>query len=1403
MKKPRLPAHKADDKKSVDPNNLYYVGIGSSAGGLEALRTFVAHLPSKSNLTYIIAQHMSPDHRSMMVELLGRETTIRVTEAKNNILPEADTVYVAPPSSDITIRDGYLKLSKPKAAIGPKPSVDMLFMSLAEDRGEKAIGIVFSGTGSDGSHGIKAIRSVGGISIAQEPSTAKYDSMPKAAIRSGGIDIVLPPKECAEQLILLSTRPRVQLDEERDEPGPTSVRGIIRQISSHTGMDFSNYKDATISRQIQRRMAALQIPDLDSYGEYLAVHTDEYLEVANSFLICVTSFFRDTESFEAMRKTLGELLKRKEPGDAIRVWVPGCATGEEAYSIAIIIAEELGANFDKYRVQIFGTDINDVATTFARRGLYPEAALAEMDDKLLRKYFTQQDRMYHVKREIKDTTVFARQDLVQDPPFVKIDMVSCRNLLIYFKTELQEKVLRLFHYSLVSQGVLFLGKSESLGQSANFFREKGRKHKIFVRRDVPTPPPGNFGRALPLERPKRIEAHEAENQTPADRGRARLFDLYSPASVLVTAEGDVLEIFGDFTPFMKLKKGKADFNLFTIIHPAFRPELRAFIHRVSRDKGSAYGQPVTVKVEGDDHLHRMAVHYVGNDNLDRELLTVCFEKMPERQHAIDGSAVGLEESVISRITELEHELTSTRENLQTVVEELETSNEELQALNEEAQAANEELQASNEELETSNEELQATNEELTTVNDELLTKTTELSHANNDLENVLNNILRALVVVDQKLLVTRFNDLATHFFGFHQDGLLSNLSSVPVHFPMPDLLTLVKGVINSGDTAEREFSYESRHYILTVSPYLEGGSREVSGAILTFHDITDRKNAEERLKLSATVFEAASEATLITDQDNFILSVNPAFERITGYSSADVIGHNPSVLASGKHGKPFYREMWKTLLDTGHWQGEIWNKRKSGEVYPEWLSLSLLRDDKGKVIRHIALFSDITDDKKAEEIIRQQANFDTLTGLANRNLFFNHLQQAIATANRYRRILGLLFIDLDGFKGVNDTLGHAIGDKVLREVAARLLRTVRETDLVARLGGDEFTVLIREMVSATDASPVSDKILDALSQPFMIDHHTIHLSASIGVTLFPEDGLNIETLLKNADSAMYSAKSAGRNTSRYFTKDLQEAAERYHRLTNDMRNALLNEEFSVVYQPIVDLHARTIVGAEALLRWEHPKVGFIPPLEFIAVAEETGLIGELGAFVAKTACQAALEWQGSGRPIHLAINKSPKEFAIDDGFAKWRSHVIESGLPKDRVVVEITENVRLIENNLYQSLLAEMRTKGYRVSLDDFGTGYSSLGYLRRLPVDTVKIDRSFVGDLNGGGDNDTLVEVILAIARRFHMQVVAEGVETKAQRDFLMQGGCHFAQGYFFSRPVSHDAFLKLLGDTPTAWWE
>lgn len=1386
---------KSPAKEPASDGPLYYVGVGASAGGLEALRPFVANLPAHANMTYIVAQHMSPDHRSLMVELLARETRLKVVEASNNLLPKPDTIYVAPPNVDITVAKGKIKISTPTNTIGPKPSVDRFFMSLADDRKDWAIGIILSGTGSDGAHGIKAIKAAGGVSIAQDPKSAKYDSMPNAAIRIGRTDLVLPPPEIANQLRSIVQWPRAPLADEADETPPSTMRGIVRQIATHTGMDFSNYKDATLSRQVLRRMAAMQIPDLDAYGEYISRHREELAVLAGNFLICVTSFFRDPEAFEAMRRCLRELLKTKQPGDDIRIWVPGCATGEEVYSIAIILAEELADNRDKYHIQLFATDINGDAVAAARAGAYPETSLAGVDSALIERHFTTVDGTYHIDKSLRDMTLFARQDLVQDAPFVRLDLVSCRNLLIYFKPELQDRVIKVFHYALRDHGVLFLGKSESIGRLGKLFVEHDHKNKIYLKRPVASPILTGFARTRPVfDRIGDGVASEKRLAPPSSTpAHDKLFDLYAPASLLMTDAGEILELFGDCSPFLAVRKGKADFNAFTLIKPAFRAELRAFGHRVVRNKQSAVCNPVQIVEDGKKHYYRMAVHSAGQSGPgDPDLLLVCFERVVEKPAAngATGSIIDAE-----RVAELEREIVLNRENLQTVIEELETANEELQSLNEEAQASNEELQASNEELETANEELQASNEELITVNDELGTRTTELGDANNDLSNILNSLYKGLIVVDRNLTVTRYNQVALEFFDI-SPLTRPNLTTVSTQTHLPQLLSHVGSVMKKAQVEEFEFSRDdNRCFLVRTTPYHDSSRKSLGGVVITVADITEKKLVEEKLRLSALVFEHASEATVITDAANQIISVNPAFTAITGYGPDEVIGKNPRFLNAGKHPQDFYRQMWDALLTKGNWAGEIQNRRKNGDIYTEWLSINVLKDENGTINRHIAVFSDITEAKRAKDTIERQASIDTLTGLPNRNLIMDRLGQMLASSRRGGRLFAVMFMDLDHFKSVNDALGHAAGDELLVRVAHRIRDALRECDSVGRMGGDEFIVLLSDISSAQDIIPIANKILDEVSRPLVVAERTLQTAASIGITVYPMDGDSVETLLKNADSAMYEAKKNGRNNYCFFTHKMQDEANRRHWIDSELALALRQGHMELHYQPIMRIDTEKLVGAEGLLRWNHPAKGFIPPDVFIPVAEQNGMIGKLTDWALERGISDWEPWsQSAGHGQVLSFNLSSALFVARDHIEQTLMQLRASSLASKRLLtVEITESLKLSDNHEYVEILRSLQRDGCRIAIDDFGTGYSSLSYLKRMPVDIIKIDKSFVHDIATDPADAAMIRAVLQMANAFGLETVAEGVETAEQLAFLRSHGCTYAQGYLFGKAVPFTQFREM----------
>jgi len=567
------------------------------------------------------------------------------------------------------------------------------------------------------------------------------------------------------------------------------------------------------------------------------------------------------------------------------------------------------------------------------------------------------------------------------------------------------------------------------------------------------------------------------------------------------------------------------------------------------------------------------------------------------------------------------------------------------------------------------------------------------------------------------------------------------------------------------------------------------------GRVWHFRDITERKRAEESMRLASLIYENSSEAMSVTDAEGRIITVNPAFTRLTGYALEELVGKNHRILSSGRHDKSFYQRMWQEINTTGHWQGEIWNKRKNGETYVEWLTINTIYNEDDTVQRRVALFSDITQKKQLDELMWKQANFDALTGLPNRHMFLDRLELEIKKAQRAKLPLALIFLDLDHFKDVNDTLGHAMGDILLQEAASRLRSCVRGTDIVARLGGDEFTIILGELEDSGCVERIAQSILSKLAEPFRLGDETAFVSASLGITFYPEDAATSEALLINADQAMYAAKSEGRNRYNYFTPTMQQAIQARMRLANDLRSALPNGQFQVLYQPIVELATGKICKAEALLRWQHPTRGVISPAEFIPIAEETGLIGEIGDWVFGAAVRQAARWRERDAQFQISVNKSPLQFRGRKGRPDaWSFYLREHGLPGQNIVVEITESLLMDASPDVIAKLLAFRDAGVQVSLDDFGTGYSSLAYLKKFHIDYLKIDQSFVQNLMPGSDDLALCEAMIVMAHKLGLKVIAEGVESARQRDLLLAVGCDYGQGFLFSKPMSAQEFDKLL---------
>ena len=576
------------------------------------------------------------------------------------------------------------------------------------------------------------------------------------------------------------------------------------------------------------------------------------------------------------------------------------------------------------------------------------------------------------------------------------------------------------------------------------------------------------------------------------------------------------------------------------------------------------------------------------------------------------------------------------------------------------------------------------------------------------------------------------------------------------------------------------------------------GEAPLCRAALT--DVTERKLAEQKLRLAAKVLENTEEGIMVADARSRIVAVNPAFSRVTGYSAAEAIGNTPAMLKSGIHDEVFYRDLWRTLDETGRWQGEIWNRRKNGEIYPEWLNLSVIRNEAGEVDHYVGIFSDIANQEDMKKRLHELAYHDALTGLSNRNLLWDRMQQDLVHSRRSGELMAILFLDLDRFKVINDTLGHGAGDQLLKAVADRLRGCVREGDTLARLGGDEFVAVLSHLEEGQVAAHIAGRMVEALSMPFMIQGHELVVTTSIGICLHPGDGEDIDSLVRNADIALYRAKEHGRNNFQFYAGPVNDKAQQRQVLEMDLRRALERNEMYVLYQPQTDIPSGRVVGVEALIRWRHPELGLIPPTEFIPIAEDAGLIAQIGEWVLRTACAQNKAWQDAGLPpVQMAVNLSSRQFKQQDLVGVVKRALAETGLAPQYLVLELTESIFTEDVDAARGMLEQIKGIGVELSIDDFGTGFSSLSYLKRFPMDTLKIDRSFVQDSSVNPDDSAIVEAIIGMAGSLRLKTIAEGVETEQQQAFLSEHGCATMQGYLFAHPLAPEQFAEYLGKSLT----
>ena len=830
------------------------VGIGASAGGLEALEQFLGRVPAGSGMAFVIVQHLDPTHKGIMPELLQRATGMKVLQVKDRTKVRPDHVYVIPPNKDMSILHGFLHLLEPAAPRGLRLPIDFFLRSLAQDQQEQSIGVILSGMGSDGTLGLRAIKEKAGVVLVQEPATAKFDGMPRSAIDAGLADIVAPVEELPGKILAYLQRTPLMARTEAALADKTqsAVEKAVILLRVHTGHDFSLYKSNTLYRRIERRMGIHQITKMPAYVRYLQENPQELELLFRELLIGVTSFFRDPAAWEQLREpAIPALLANRTPGHALRALVPGCATGEEAYSLAMVFKEAAESAKGNFALQIFATDLDRDAIDKARQGVFPHNITADVSPERLSRFFAKDEHGYRVRKEIREMVIFAPQNLIMDPTFTKLDILSCRNLLIYLAPEVQKKLMPLFHYSLSAGGILFLGSAETIGVATDLFAPVSGKFRLFRRaesslRPEPIEFPSSFSSAAPSGPEARPTAKPPLSlQSLADQ---LVLQRYAPPAVLVNDKGDIFYVSGHTGKYLEPAAGKANWNLFAMAREGLRYELSGAFQKALRQKESVALHGLNVGTNGGEQGVDVTLQQLDEPGPLQGLVIIIFTDVAAPVTAKAAGRAPKPHARTGRMAELEQELMQVRAEGRATHEEMQTSQEEFRSANEELQSTNEELQSTNEELTTSKEEMQSMNEELQTLNTELQAKVDELSRVSNDMKNLLNSTDIATLFLDNRLNVRRFTPQATKIIKLIEADVGRPITDLASDLHYPDLAEDAREVLRTLAASEKPIGAgDGRWFGVRIMPYHTLDDR-IDGVVITFADITAAKTLETQLR---------------------------------------------------------------------------------------------------------------------------------------------------------------------------------------------------------------------------------------------------------------------------------------------------------------------------------------------------------------------------------------------------------------------------------------------------------------------------------------------------------------------------------------------------------------------------
>ncbi|HZE75312.1 MAG TPA: chemotaxis protein CheB [Gemmatimonadales bacterium] len=1111
------------------------VGVGASAGGLHALQRFFDAIPAAPGIAFVVVQHLDPTHKSETAELLRRHSRLPVVQLTDNERVEVDRVYVIPPNSELAIVRGVLHLARPANRRGMRMPIDAFLRSLADDQQERSVAVILSGTGADGTLGIKAVKAAGGLTMAQDPETAEYDGMPRNAVATGMVDFELPVEKLPGILLQYVSHPYLRQGGSPSlvEQGPAHLQAILALLRARTKYDFSCYKKGTISRRIERRMSLKHLERIQDYVKYLQDHPPEIDDLFKDLLISVTSFFREPQAWEYLEQhVLPRLIEERAAEGMLRLWVPGCATGEEAYSLAMLLLEAVQNGDQSRGMQVFASDLDSSALDFARAGLYPESIAADVSRERLHRFFVREDQGYRVNKGVRDLVVFSVQNLISDPPFSRIDLITCRNLMIYLAPEIQQRVISLFHFALRPGGYLLLGNAESVGSSTDQFEVVAKKWRIYRRIGPATHDriefpvvPGPWHH--PVTRPTAPFPLGRESKL-LGTVQSLVLERYVPACALVNAKGEILYLFGPTDRYLLQPTGQLTRDLLAWSRGGIRSKLRASLRQAIQQKQRASATGAVLSADGETRPVRITVDPLVVPKELEGCFLVVFEQ--EYPHPGLAGAAALEPGDDSAVRQMEYEVGVLREQLRTGAEQFEASNEELKSANEEMMSMNEELQSTNEELETSKEELQSLNEELSTVNSQLENKVQELEATNDDLNNLLSSTNIATIFLDRQFRIRRFTPPMTQLLSLRPTDLRRPIGDFAQKFTDRRLIPDAERVLATLGPIEAEVQTDDgRWYLRRILPYRTEGDR-IDGVVVTFTDITERRKAEEERVRLAAIVESSGVAIIGMGLDGVITSWNRGAERLYGHSPKEAIGHAIDILTRTGAESALQDALRQVARGDIVERVEAEQVRKDGEALSVLLTASPIhRPETGALIGASAIVRDMSAQRKAESGMQEAnerlearvADRTAEMGEANRRLAQEVEERRRSEASRKTLLQRLVTIENEERRRISrelhDQIGQHLAALTLRLKALETDVTDQTTLNAAQAMVDDLGRQVRDLALAVRPTALDELgLLPALSNyaEDWAQRHAVHLD-------YHDRGLHDHRLAPAIEEAIY------------------------------------------------------------------------------------------------------------------------------------------------------------------------------------------------------------------------------------------------------------------------------------------